>query len=64
MIFKRLKKSTKEQEEQFGRMLEEEKDGCADKFAMLVAAFFTIMLPCIAVLVAFAALMLWLVGAL
>ena len=64
MIFKRLKKSTKEQEEQFGRMLEEEKVGCADKFAMLVAAFFTIMLPCIAALVAFAALMLWLVGAL
>ena len=64
MIFKRLKKSTKEQEEQFGRMLEEEKVGCADKFAMLVAAFFTIMLPCIAVLVAFAALMLWLIGAL
>ena len=64
MIFKRLKKSTKEQEEQFGRMLEEEKVGCADKFAMLVAAFFTIMLPCIVVLVAFAALMLWLVGAL
>ena len=64
MIFKRLKKSTKEQEEQFGRMMEEEKVGCADKFAMLVAAFFTIMLPCIAVLVAFAALMLWLIGAL
>ena len=64
MIFKRLKKSTKEEEEQFGRMMEEEKGGCADKFAMLVAAVFTIMLPCIAVLVAFAALMLWLVGAL
>ena len=50
MIFKRLKKSTKEEEEQFGLMMEEEKVGCADKFAMLVAAFFTIMLPCIAVL--------------
>ena len=64
MIFKRLKKSTKEEEEQFGKMLEEEKVGCADKFAMLVAAFFTIMLPCIAVLLAFATLMMWLVGAL
>ena len=62
MIFKRLKKSTKEQEEQFGRMLEEEKVGCADKFAMLIAAFFTIMLPCIGVLLAFAALIMWLVG--
>ena len=64
MIFKRLKKSTREDEEQFGRMMEEEKVGCADKFAMLVAAFFTIMLPCIAILVAFAALMLWILGAL
>ena len=64
MIFKRLKKSTKEEEAQFSRMLEEEQVGWKDKLAMLIAAFFTIMLPCIAVLVAFAALMLWLVGAL
>ena len=64
MIFKRLKKSTKEDEAQFAQMMEEEKVGCADKFAMLVAAFFTIMLPCIAILVAFAALMLWILGAL
>ena len=62
MIFKRLNKSTKEEEEQFGQMLEEEKVCCADKFAMLIAAFFTIMLPCIGVLLAFAALIMWLVG--
>ncbi len=62
MIFKRLNKSTKEQEDQFGRMLEEEKVGCADKFAMLIAAFFTIMLPCIAVLLAFAGLIMWIIG--
>ena len=64
MIFKRLKKSTKEDEEQFSMMFEEEKVGWKDKLAMLIAAFFTIMLPCIAILVAFAALMMWLVGAL
>ena len=62
MIFKRLNKSTKEQEDQFGQMLEEEKVGCADKFAMLIAAFFTIMLPCIAVLLAFAGLIMWIIG--
>ena len=62
MIFKRLNKSTREQEDQFGRMLEEEKVGCADKFAMLIAAFFTIMLPCIAVLLAFAGLIMWIIG--
>ena len=45
MIFKRLKKSTKEEEEQFSMMLEEEKVGWKDKLAMLIGAFFTIMLP-------------------
>ena len=62
MIFKRLKKSTKEEEAQFSRMLEEEQVGWKDKLAMLIAAFFTIMLPCIGVLLAFAALIMWLVG--
>ena len=62
MIFKRLKKSTKEEEAQFSQMLEEEKVGWKDKLAMLIAAFFTIMLPCIAVLLGFAALIMWIVG--
>ena len=62
MIFKRLKKSTKEEEEQFGLMMEEEQVGWKDKLAMLIAAFFTIMLPCIAVLLAFAGLIMWIVG--
>ena len=64
MIFKRLKKSTKEQEEQFSRMMEEEQVGWKDKLAMLIAAFFTLMLPAIAVLLAFAALIMWIVGSL
>ena len=62
MIFKRLKKSTKEEEEQFSMMLEEEKVGWKDKLAMLSAAFFTIMLPCIAVLLAFAGMIIWIIG--
>ena len=62
MIFKRLKKSTKEEEAQFSMMLEEEEVGWKDKLAMLIAAFFTIMLPCVAVLLGFAALILWIVG--
>ena len=62
MIFKRLKKSTKEEEAQFSQMLEEEKVGWKDKFAMLIAAFFTIMLPCVAVLLGFAAVILWILG--
>ena len=62
MIFKRLKKSTKEEEEQFCLMMEEEQVGWKDKFAMLIAAFFTIMLPATAVLLGFAALIMWIVG--
>lgn len=64
MIFKRLKKSTKEQEEQFSDMFEEEQVGWKDKLAMLIAAFFTLMLPAIAVLLAFAGLIMWIIGSL
>lgn len=62
MIFKRLRKSTKEEEQQFSRMFEEEQVGWKDKLAMLIAAFFTIMLPCVAVLLGFAALIMWIIG--
>ena len=62
MIFKRLNKSTKEDEEQFRLMMEEEQVGWKDKFAMLIAAFFTIMLPCVGILLAFAGLMMWIIG--
>ena len=62
MIFKRLKKSTQEEEAQFSQMFEEEKVGWKDKFAMLIAAFFTIMLPCVAVLLGFAGLIMWIIG--
>ena len=58
MIFKRLKKSTKEEEESFSLMMEEEQVGWKDKLAMLIAAFFTIMLPCVAVLLAFGGLIM------
>jgi len=64
MIFKRLKKSTKEEEQQFSDMFEEEQVGWKDKLAMLIAAFFTLMLPAIAVLLGFAGLIMWIIGSL
>ena len=64
MIFKRLKKSTKEEEEQFAEMLEEEQVGWLDKLAMLIAAFITIIVPCLLALLGFSALVLWLIGSL
>lgn len=62
MIFKRLKKASEKDEEQFARMMGEEKVGCADSFAMILSAFFVIVLPCLGVLLGFAALIFWLLG--
>ena len=53
MIFGRLKKSTPEQEEQFGRMMEEEKVGWKDKLAMLISAYLVIMVPVMLFLLVF-----------
>lgn len=64
MIFKRLKKSTDEEEEQFAEMLEEEHVGWQDKLAMMIAAFITIIVPCLLALLGFSALVLWLLGSL
>ena len=61
MIFGRLKKSTPEQEEEFGKMFEEEKVDWKDKLAMMISAYLVIMIPVILFLLLFvgAALFLW-----
>ena len=53
MIFGRLKKSTPEQEDEFGRMFEEEKVGWKDKLAMLISAYLVIMSPVMLFLLVF-----------
>lgn len=62
MIFKRLKKSTPEEDEQFGRMLDEQKVGLKDKFAMMVSAYVVIVVPCLLILIGMSVLMLWVFG--
>ena len=62
MIFKRLKKSTPEQEEEFGAMMEEEKVGWKDKLAMIISAYMVIVLPCLLILIAFCAIMVLILG--
>ena len=62
MIFKRLRKSTPEEEEQFGKMLEEEKVGWKDKFAMMLSAYVVIVIPCLLVLIGMSVFMLWVIG--
>ena len=62
MIFKRLKKSTPEEEEQFGKMLEEQKVGWKDRLAMMLSAYVVIVIPCLLVLIGMSVLMLWVFG--
>ena len=64
MIWRRLKKSTREQEEEFSERLSEEKLSAKDKFAMVLLAFLVIVLPCIAILVGLSLLVMFLFGVL
>lgn len=48
---KKLKKSTPEEDRNFRERLHENGVGFSDTFAMIVAAFFTIVLPCAIILV-------------
>lgn len=57
------KKADPEREKEFSEMMEREKVGFRDGFAMLLAAFLTIVLPCLLVLGGLAALILLLFGA-
>lgn len=50
LFFKRLKKSTKEQEEAFRQQMQDENMGWKDGLAMVIAGFITIVLPCLLVL--------------
>lgn len=62
MIFKRLKKSTQEQEKQFEEMMVEEKVSWKDRLAMMLSAYVVIVIPCLLVLIGLSALTLWLFG--
>lgn len=53
-----IKPVTKEQEEEFGKRLKENKVGFKDGTAMFFAAFLTIILPCILVLLVLAGIIL------
>jgi cell division septal protein FtsQ len=64
MIWRRLKKPTREQEEEFRERMSDDKITAKDRFAMALSAFLVIVLPCLAVLVAFGLLILFLFGAL
>ena len=64
MIWRRLKKSTPEQDEQFRQTMSDEKLTWRDKLAMMLSAYVAILLPCLLVLLVFGFLILLLFGAL
>ena len=57
-----LKKSTPEQEEEFKEMLDQEKVSWKDRWAMVLAAYLTILLPCAVILVVVGLLIIWIFG--
>lgn len=59
MIWKRLKKSTPEEEEEFQERMSEENVSAKDKLAMLLAAVGTILIPSILILVGLCVLVMW-----
>lgn len=63
MIFKRLRKSTPEEDQEFAERMNSEEVTWKDKFAMVFSAFLVILVPCILVLLAFAGLILLFLGA-
>ena len=62
MIWRRLKKSTPEEEAQFAEQMEEAKPTARDKFAMFLSAMLVIFVPCALLLIGLALLILWLFG--
>ena len=57
-----LKKSTPEQEEEFKEMLDQEKVSWKDRWAMVLAAYLTILLPCAVILTVVVLLIIWIFG--
>lgn len=62
MIWRRIKKSTPEQEKDFQEQLAEEKLSLKDKLSMVLSAYLVLVLPALLVLVALSLLICWLFG--
>lgn len=62
MIWKRLKKTTHEEEEAFRDRMTEEKLPFSEKAIMVLTAYGVFILPCLLVLLGLSALTMWLFG--
>ena len=63
MIWRRLKKSTPQQEKEFAENLYKENVGFKDRLAMYLSAILVLVLPALAVEVLLSLLVLWIFGA-
>ena len=64
MIWKRIRKSTAEEEEKFREQQREAKVSPKEKLAMVLTAYVVIVLPCLLVLAVLSLLMMWIFGVL
>ena len=62
-IFKRIKESTPEMEEEFRERFEQVDVPLVDKLVMIGTAFFVIIIPCILILLGIALFSTWVSGA-
>lgn len=64
MFLRRPKKETKERKQEFRSRMENPQVTWQDKFAMVLSAYLTLLLPAILILLAFGYLALWIFGVL
>ncbi len=63
MIWRRLKKASKEDEERFREQMANADLTFKDKFAMVISAYAVLLLPAVAVLLVLSLIVLWIFGA-
>ena len=62
MIWKRIRKSSQEEEEKFQKELREAGVSFREKLVMTLTAYVVIVLPCLLLLIGLSAFMLWIMG--
>ncbi len=62
MIWKRIRKSSQEEEEKFQKELREASVSFREKLVMTLTAYVVIVLPCLLLLIGLSAFMLWIMG--
>ena len=64
MIWNRLHRATKQQEEEFKQRFEKANITAKDRFIMIITGLIVVGLPAAAILIGFGLLILWIFGAL